>query len=169
MCDVIIPALLGVAALGLLGGGMGGSCSNATVTIPQEVGDVTHGVPVSADYGYEAQQYAYAPPQEYYAQQAPVAYNPAPGYAATQGYAGPAPAPAYGPEPAGYGYPVDSTVGGSINYDGQSAVGAGVGVDDGGVGLGANVGPLDAGVGVGSGGIGANVGGLGVGVGSRSY
>lgn len=156
MCGALIPAILGVAALGLLGGGVGGnSCGTASVTIPQESGEFTHGITAGPGYGYQQQQFAYAAPQQAYAQPAyatqpaPV-FNSAPGYAATQGYYGPPSQPAYGAaEPAGYGYPVDSTVGGSLGYNGQSVVGAGVDVDPGGVGVGANVGGINAGIGVG--------------------
>jgi len=124
MCDLLIPAIIGVAALGLLGGGIGGN-QNATVTIPQEVGQVTHGAPAYA----APQQYAYAAPQAgpaYYPQPqpAPAYYNPAPGYAAQQG---------------GFG----------ANIGGPNGVGAGVSAGDAGVGVGANVGGLGAGVNLG--------------------
>lgn len=158
MCDVIIPAILGVAALGLLGGGIGGS-QGTYVTIPQEVGDTTNAIPCysySQPHYAQADQFAYAAPQQAYAQPAYApqpAYPAQPGYAASEGYYAPQQQPYYDGSPAGYGYPVDSTVG------------AGVGVDNSGVGIGANVGDFGVGAGVGDGGVGVGVGDTGI----RSY
>lgn len=157
MCDILIPALLGVAALGLLSGGVGGGGSSTYTVIPQEVGDVTNGIPVastSQPYDYNAGQFAYAAPQAQYAAPAYApqhshGYQAAPqhGYHAApqQGhYSGQSVAPAYGSYNDGAGF------GAGVNYDGQQAVGAGAYAGDGGVGIGANVGGMDAGVGIGA-------------------
>jgi hypothetical protein len=157
MCDILIPAIIGIAALGALSGGIGGGSS--TVTIPQQVGDVTNGVPVySAAQPYGGQPaFGAAQPSYGYAAPAPAPYGaPAPaGYAAGPGYSSPYAAQA-GPA-APYGYAGQSAVhshgpdvGASVNVGGQSALGAGAYAGDGGVGLGANVGGLDAGIGIGS-------------------
>lgn len=159
MCDVIIPALLGVAALGLLGGGIGGDCGNPCaapaqcggycITIPQQVGDVTNGMPVGA-----SPQYAYSQPQQmpaYGQRQQMPAYGganypmapqyPAPAYGGeSMGHYGQAPAPYYG------GAGMDA----GVDIGGQSGVGAGGYANPGGVGFGANVGGLDASVGMGA-------------------
>lgn len=182
MCDVLIPALIGVAALGLLGGGggavAGSGCDNCptgpvcaveqvgnkTITYPQLAGEGTNVVQVSAQHhqGYGAPQghFQQAPQAQY--QPAPQSYYYAPGPEAHMGHAGHYGAPAYQD-------PYQTNVGGSINYDGQSALGAGAYGNEYGAGVGANVGGLDAGVGVGGGGIGANVGDVGVGLGAQSY
>jgi len=141
MCDVIIPALIGVAALGLLGGGIGGiggdncnSCGPAaggySITIPQEVGDVTHGIPVAVG---SQQEYAYAPQ---------------PMYAGQSAYMNPAPAPVGYEAPAPVGYAAETGVDVGANV-GNGAVGVGGSVDSNGMGVGANVGGLDASVGIG--------------------
>jgi len=143
MCDVLIPALIGVAALGLLGGGIGGDSCNPcgptaggySITIPQEVGDVTHGVPVAVG---SQQQYAYAPH---------------PMYAGQSAYGAPAyPSPAFGSAgygaPAPVGYAAQPGVGVGANI-GDGAVGAGGYMNGSGVGVDANVGGFDASVGIG--------------------
>lgn len=153
MCDVLIPAIIGVAALGLLGGGnaVGSGCDNCptgpvcavtqvgnkTITVPQLAGEGTNVVQVSAqhDFSYQAQQPGPAP---YHAGPAP--YQPAP-HIGQGGHFNGAPA---------YYDPYQSNLGASINYDGQSALGAGTySSPDGGAGFGANVGGLGANIGVG--------------------
>ena len=151
MCDVLIPALIGVAALGLLGGGgaIGGGCDNCptgpacavtqygnyTVTIPQLAGEGTNVQQVAVQ-----DQYAYAAPMQ-----------PAP-YAGQ--HTGPAPYVAPAPAPYGaighYDAAPAAAYGASANVGGQSAVGAGGYMDPSGVGVGANVGAFDANIGVGS-------------------
>ncbi len=151
MCDVIIPALIGVGALALLGGGGAGGCDNCptgpacavtqygnyTVTIPQLAGEGTNVQQVAVQ-----DQFAYAPPM----QPAPYAgqpVGPAP-YAAPQ--PGPAPYGAIGHYDAGPA----AAYGASANVGGQSAIGAGGYADPNGVGVGANVGAFDVNAGVGS-------------------
>jgi len=129
MCAILIPALVGVGALALLGGGIGGgcnscntppaqactqTCSGETITIPQLAGQGTNVMAAQP-------QYSYAPPQ-----MGPASY-------------GPAPAPYYG----------DPGMGASVDMGGQSMVGAGGYANPGGVGLGANVGGMDASIGLG--------------------
>lgn len=146
MCDVLIPALIGVGALALLGGGTAGAgCDNCptgpvcavtqygnyTVTIPQLAGEGTNvqQVPVQ-------DQFAYAPPPVPYGGQ-PV--GPAP-------YAGAAVAPA--PAPAPYGgvghYDPNAAAAYGASAMDQSAVGASGYVDPNGAGVSANVGAFDA-------------------------
>lgn len=166
MCDVIIPAILGLGALALLSGGTG-SCNpcaepvsphmqsgNYTITIPQLNGEATHAMMVpSQEFAYyPAQQTGYAP--------GPLAVHNTSYQAAPQAYVAPDYAtPGY--SPAGYGYAptgdapppsghYDAGFGANIGVDGQSAVGAGGYVNPGGVGLDANVGGVDASVGLGN-------------------
>jgi hypothetical protein len=158
MCDVIIPALIGVGALALLGGGGGavaGGCDNCptgpacavtqygnyTVTIPQLAGEGTNVMQVPAQ-----DQFAYAPPMQH-APYAGQAAGPAP-HMAHAGYAAPAPAPAYG----GIGhYDADPAAAyGASAVAGNEGIGAGAYANPNGVGLGANVGGFDAGVDVGA-------------------
>ena len=133
MCAILVPALIGVAALGLLGGGVGGNCGSDCITIPQQAGEGTNVVYT------QQQQYAYAQPQQSY------------GYAGQQAYA---PQQSYGPQygvPAPqYGAPYNSGIGAGVDVNGQSAVGAGAYADPNGVGLGANVGGVDASIGLGA-------------------
>ncbi len=144
MCAILIPAIIGVAALGLLGGG-GGSCDTCMV-IPQQAGQGTNVVAVSSQ-----DQYAYAQPQQSYGYGAPQqAY--APQYAAPQqAYAPQYGAPQYGaPAPQyaeAYG---DNGVGASIGANGQSALGVGTYSNPSGAGFGANIGGIDASIGTGS-------------------
>lgn len=132
MCDVLIPALIGLGALGLLGGGIGGnSCgSNYQITIPQEVGQVTNGIPTPMAP-------ACSPMMPSYPQAAPAPYAGQVG-----GYYG-APAPAYpGPGYAAYG----SGAGANVQVGDQSLVGVSAGANSYGSGVGANVGPVDVGI-----------------------
>lgn len=150
MCDVLIPALIGVGALALLGGGNAGvGCDNCptgpacavtqygnyTVTIPQLAGEGTNVQQVAVQ-----DQFAYAPPPAPYGGQ-PV--GPAP-YATTE--VAPAPAPYGG---IGHYDPNAAAAYGASAMD-QSAIGAGSYVDPSGVGVGANVGAFDANVGIGA-------------------
>jgi len=139
MCDVLIPALIGLGALGLLGGGIGGNaCGNScdsgySITIPQEVGQVTNGIPTPMAP-------ACSPMMPSYPQAAPAPYAGQPG-----GYYG-APAPAY----PGPGYAATSGpagVGADVQVGNQSLVGVNAGADNYGTGVGANVGPVGVGVG----------------------
>ncbi len=126
MCAILIPAIIGVAALGLLGGG--GSCDTCVV-IPQQNGEGTNVVAVSSQ-----NQYAYAQPQQSFGYGAPQqAYAPQ--------YAG----PQYGAPQ--YGAPYGGGVGASIGANGQSAVGIGSYSNPGGSGIGANIGDASIGMG----------------------
>lgn len=103
MCDVIIPVLIGVGALALLGGANSGDCgpcavggqqtaSGYSITIPQQVGDVTNGVPggqvaYAAPVAYDAPVYQasaseYAPINNggHYPNDVPLPAPPADGY-----------------------------------------------------------------------------------------
>ncbi len=183
MCDVLIPALIGVAALGLLGNG-GTGCDNCptgpvcavtqvgneTITIPQLAGEGTNVIQVSAqDYAYQAPQpgpFHQAGPAFHqagpaYQQAGPAPYQPAP--APYQG------APnAYGPYgPAQQGPAVG-------HYDAMSPapyqapayqdnVGASINYDgQSAVGVGTYSNPNGAG-------IGANIGDASIGLGAQSY
>lgn len=143
MCAILIPALVGVGALALLGGGIGGggnSCNTAPqqacaqsangITIPQLAGQGTNVMSAQQQYSYNPQPMgpqSYGPP--------PAQYNQ------------------YSMAPAQYPAPYQGDpgmVGASVNMGGQSMVGAGGYANPGGVGIGANVGGIDASMGLGS-------------------
>lgn len=156
MCGILVPALIGVGALALLGGGGGaiGGCDtcatgpvpavsqsgNYTITIPQLAGEGTNVTAASA-----GPSYAYAPPMQgpAYAPQG-AAYGQVPAGPSGYDYGAPPPQPPYS------AYTGDAGVGASVDYNGQSALGAGGYADPNGIGVGANVGGMDASVGLGS-------------------
>ena len=118
MCDVLIPALIGIGALALLGGGVSSNCGpcaapaqGSNIVIPQQSGIVTNGIPTSSA------------PAEFYSQ------APAPSYAAAAPYQTAAPVGAYA-DPYGVGAQA-------------GPVGASIGTS----GVGAQVGPVDLSVG----------------------